>query len=139
MTGESAPKIVAGVDEAGRGPIAGPVVSAAAILSPIQVRILLSAGLNDSKKLSVRARENLFLLIRELRVVWRAGVCIQPALVSGHHTSARIPFYLIMGMDGPTYIRRANQPSLTGSVRCAVFLIQLGVRNIRTPRQIRHV
>lgn len=72
MTGESAPKIVAGVDEAGRGPIAGPVVSAAAILSPIQVKTLLSAGLNDSKKLSVRAREDLFLLIRELRVVWRA-------------------------------------------------------------------
>lgn len=72
MTGESAPRIVAGVDEVGRGPIAGPVVSAAAILSPIQVKTLLSAGLNDSKKLSVRAREELFLLIRELRVVWRA-------------------------------------------------------------------
>ena len=60
MTGESAPRIVAGVDEAGRGPIAGPVVSAAAILSPIQVKTLLSAGLNDSKKLSVHAREDLF-------------------------------------------------------------------------------
>lgn len=50
------PGLMAGVDEAGRGPLAGPVVAAAVILDdqhPI-------AGLNDSKKLSAKRREKLF-------------------------------------------------------------------------------
>ncbi len=49
---------VAGVDEAGRGPLAGPVVAAAVILGPIVI-----AGLGDSKQKSARQRERLFVLI----------------------------------------------------------------------------
>jgi ribonuclease HII len=52
--------LVAGVDEAGRGPLAGPVVAAAVILDPDQP----IAGLNDSKKLSERQRERLYDEIR---------------------------------------------------------------------------
>ncbi|MDR1133612.1 MAG: ribonuclease HII [Synergistaceae bacterium] len=63
---------VAGVDEAGRGPIAGPVVAAAAVLTPPQFRVLLSEGLNDSKKLSAPKRERLFARMGELGVVWAA-------------------------------------------------------------------
>lgn len=48
--------LVAGVDEAGRGPLAGPVVVAAVILDPKNI----PAGLNDSKKLSAARREVLF-------------------------------------------------------------------------------
>jgi ribonuclease HII len=48
--------IVAGVDEAGRGPLAGPVVVAAVILNPRRV----PAGLNDSKKLTPEVREALY-------------------------------------------------------------------------------
>lgn len=54
------PGLVAGVDEAGRGPLAGPVVAAAVILDdmhPIK-------GLNDSKKLTAKQREKLFDEIR---------------------------------------------------------------------------
>ncbi len=47
---------MAGVDEAGRGPLAGPVVAAAVILDPARP----IAGLNDSKKLSAKKRELLF-------------------------------------------------------------------------------
>jgi ribonuclease HII len=47
---------VAGTDEAGRGPLAGPVVAAAVILDPDNI----PAGLNDSKKLSLKQREALF-------------------------------------------------------------------------------
>lgn len=47
---------VAGLDEAGRGPWAGPVVAAAVILDPARI----PTGLNDSKKLSARARERIF-------------------------------------------------------------------------------
>ena len=52
---------IAGVDEAGRGPLAGPVVVAAVILDPQRP----IAGLNDSKKLSEARREALFEAIRE--------------------------------------------------------------------------
>ncbi|MBA4492239.1 ribonuclease HII [Paracoccus sp. S1E-3] len=51
---------VAGVDEAGRGPLAGPVTAAAVMLDPQR----LPAGLNDSKKLGVKQREKLAAEIR---------------------------------------------------------------------------
>ncbi len=54
------PGLVAGVDEAGRGPLAGPVVAAAVILDDLRP----IAGLNDSKKLSAARREKLFDEIR---------------------------------------------------------------------------
>ena len=54
-------KLVAGIDEAGRGPLAGPVVAAACILDPA-VPIL---GLDDSKKLTEKKREALFVEIQE--------------------------------------------------------------------------
>ena len=57
---------VAGVDEAGRGPLAGPVVAAAVILNPRR-RI---AGLADSKALSAQERERLAPIIRERALAW---------------------------------------------------------------------
>lgn len=54
------PGLMAGVDEAGRGPLAGPVVAAAVILDDLHP----IAGLNDSKKLSASRREALFDEIR---------------------------------------------------------------------------
>ena len=55
-----APGLMAGVDEAGRGPLAGPVVAAAVILDDLHP----IAGLNDSKKLTATRREKLFDEIR---------------------------------------------------------------------------
>ena len=52
-------RIVAGVDEAGRGPLAGPVVVSAVVLDPNNI----PAGLDDSKKLTEEQRESLFELI----------------------------------------------------------------------------
>ena len=57
---------VCGIDEAGRGPLAGPVFAAAVIL-PAEVEI---PGLNDSKKLTAKKREALFPLIQEKAVSW---------------------------------------------------------------------
>ena len=59
------PAPVAGIDEAGRGPWAGPVVAAAVVLD----RQNLPDGLNDSKQLSKRKRESLFELIRQSATV----------------------------------------------------------------------
>jgi len=61
-----APARVAGVDEAGRGPLAGPVYAAAVILDPARP----IAGLDDSKKLSAERRDQLAGLIRERARAW---------------------------------------------------------------------
>ena len=63
----NAPVHVAGVDEAGRGPLAGPVVCAAVILDPRR-EIL---GLNDSKALSASQRARLFPLIQQRCLAWQ--------------------------------------------------------------------
>ena len=60
---------VCGVDEAGRGPWAGPVSAAAVILDPKRV----PAGLDDSKKLSAKAREALEPQIKAKAVAWCVG------------------------------------------------------------------
>ncbi len=62
-------ELVAGVDEVGRGPLCGPVVTAAVILDP--ARPIL--GLNDSKKLSEARRDALFDEIREKALAWCIG------------------------------------------------------------------
>lgn len=58
--------LIAGVDEAGRGPLAGPVVAAAVILDPRHP----IKGLADSKKLSEKQREKLFHEIRQHALAW---------------------------------------------------------------------
>jgi len=58
--------LICGVDEAGRGPLAGPVSAAAVILDPANP----IPGLNDSKKLSEKQRDKLALLIRERALAW---------------------------------------------------------------------
>lgn len=62
-------QLLAGVDEVGRGPLAGDVVAAAVILDPAQP----IAGLRDSKKLSHRQRETLAVQIRERALAWSLG------------------------------------------------------------------
>ena len=65
--------MLAGVDEAGRGPLAGPVYAAAVILEPG----ITIAGLGDSKALSARRREALATEIREHALAW----CVAQASV----------------------------------------------------------
>ena len=62
--------LLAGADEAGRGPLAGPVVAACVIL-PRDCRIL---GINDSKKISEKKRENLYDEICACALAWAVGV-----------------------------------------------------------------
>lgn len=63
-------KYIAGVDEAGRGPLAGPVVAAAVIFKPeIEIN-----GVNDSKQLSAKERERLFDMINEKAISIGVGI-----------------------------------------------------------------
>lgn len=64
---------LAGIDEAGRGPLAGPVYAAAVILNPERP----VEGLDDSKKLSAERREELALFIQERALAW----CVASASV----------------------------------------------------------
>jgi len=61
--------LIAGIDEAGRGPLAGPVVAAAVILDPSRP----VAGLRDSKLLSARQRDRLAVEIRAVALAWSVG------------------------------------------------------------------
>ena len=70
-------KLVAGVDEAGRGPLAGPVVAAAVILP----EGMLIEGVNDSKKISEKRREKLYdeiIICEECYDKWIATLKISP-------------------------------------------------------------
>ncbi len=62
--------LTAGVDEAGRGPLAGPVVVSAVILDPSRP----VAGLDDSKRLSGQKRDALFPMIKEAALAWSIEV-----------------------------------------------------------------
>ena len=67
---EKGNRMICGVDEAGRGPLAGPVCAAAVILPP-NVEI---PGLNDSKKLTDKRRRELFPIIKEMAVAYGIGL-----------------------------------------------------------------
>lgn len=69
---------VCGIDEAGRGPLAGPVFAAAVILPP-ETEI---SGLNDSKKLSAKKREELFPLIQEKAIAWSVAFATEQEIDS---------------------------------------------------------
>jgi ribonuclease HII len=62
-------KLICGTDEAGRGPLAGPVVAGAVILDPDHV----IEGLNDSKQLSAKTRERRAGEIRQYALAWGIG------------------------------------------------------------------
>lgn len=118
-------RLIAGTDEAGRGPLAGPVVAAACILPPD----FLPQDLDDSKKLSEKKREGLAEIIKEHAVSWSVayseveeiealnilnasllamnraieGLSVKPdfAIIDGNQTkSIRIPCRAVVGGDG---------------------------------------
>ncbi|WP_421384561.1 ribonuclease HII [Bacillus salacetis] len=62
--------LIAGIDEVGRGPLAGPVVAAAVVL-PSDFHLL---GINDSKKLSEKQREDFYDYITQEAIAWGTGI-----------------------------------------------------------------
>jgi len=66
-------KYIAGIDEAGRGPLAGPVVVGVAIMNPDS----MIEGVNDSKKISETKREKLYEKITEEAIDWSVGIVDQ--------------------------------------------------------------
>ncbi|MEM7215588.1 MAG: ribonuclease HII [Pseudomonadota bacterium] len=119
-------KAVAGVDEAGRGPLAGPVVAAAVILDPDNI----PNGLNDSKKLTEISRETLFQNILETSYVSWASlpasvidkINIREASLSAMTTSVQqLPIKadaaIIDGRDVPSDLLEIGRAYVKGDAR----------------------
>ncbi|MBL4719740.1 MAG: ribonuclease HII [Alphaproteobacteria bacterium] len=73
---------VAGIDEAGRGPWAGPVVASAVVLNRPDLLEALRDGLDDSKKLSAKKREALFILLKEQEVAGQIDIGVGQSSVA---------------------------------------------------------
>ena len=121
---------IAGVDEVGRGPLAGDVVAAAVILDPARP----ISGLRDSKKLSAARREQLAAQIREQALAWsvaRATVAeidelniLQASLLAMHRAVLALqpqPVYVLV--DGNRLPRwdYASEPVVKGDDRVAAI------------------
>lgn len=71
-------RLICGIDEVGRGPLAGPVVAGAVILPPDTELVI--PGVDDSKKLSEKRRAELVVEIKEKAIAWAVGV-VEPAVI----------------------------------------------------------
>ncbi len=73
---------VAGIDEAGRGPLAGPVVAAAVVLQSAKLPRALREGIDDSKKLTRERREEMLAALRAMEAAGRACIGVGIASVA---------------------------------------------------------
>ena len=90
--------LICGVDEAGRGPLAGPVYAAAVILGPD----FDTEGLRDSKKLSESKRYSLAVHIKKNALAWSVGICSASEIdeINIHQATLLAMKRAIEGLDG---------------------------------------
>ncbi len=95
--------LICGVDEAGRGPLAGPVYAAAVILGPD----FDSEGLRDSKKLSESRRYTLAAHIKKNALAWSLGICSASEIdeLNIHQATLLAMRRAIEGLNGYTSIK----------------------------------
>lgn len=93
-------RLIAGVDEVGRGALAGPVVAAAVILNPFDV----PEGINDSKKLTRLQRERLEKEIKARAIAFSIGRVehFEIDQINIHHASLLAMYRAIKGLNPPT-------------------------------------
>ncbi|HHW4678827.1 MAG TPA: ribonuclease HII [Xylella sp.] len=101
--------LVAGVDEAGRGPLAGPVVVAAVVFNPSQARI---NGLNDSKQLSPACRERLYAHIVERALAYKV-VMIDSTQIDAINIYQATMLGMRLAIEGVTHV--ANFARIDGN------------------------
>ncbi|MBF8267397.1 MAG: rnhB [Dehalococcoidia bacterium] len=88
---------IAGIDEVGRGPLAGPLVAAALVLPP-HYHLPWLASVRDSKQLTPRQRENLFSHIQEAGLAWGTG-SVSPAEVDSRGIVAATKKAMLMAVE----------------------------------------
>ena len=77
-------KYIAGIDESGRGPLAGPVVAGIVVLEEKTLKNLLGLGIKDSKKLSPKKRRQLLKIIKKEAVEWGIGEVSEKVIEIGY-------------------------------------------------------
>lgn len=111
---------ICGIDEAGRGPLAGPVVAAAVIL-PRKGR---PRGLDDSKQLTAEAREELALKIREVGIVAVGVASVEEIdalnILRASHLAMRRAFDALPEMPVAAIVDGNMSPDLPCPVECVV-------------------
>ena len=120
--------IVAGLDEVGRGPIAGPVLAAAVVFPPGQEHI---EGLRDSKLLSAKERERLAEEIRRAAVAWSLGGASvreidrlnirRATALAMRRALARLPHrpdYVLLDGTALPELERDHEPIVDGDALC---------------------
>ena len=120
--------LIAGIDEAGRGPLAGPVVAAAVILP----ENCMLEGLNDSKKLTASQRERLFPLIHQTALSIGIGVvahriideinileATKKAMLKAVSSLSRMPDFLLIDGTTPLNTPIKQATLVKGDSRCA--------------------
>lgn len=117
---------IAGVDEVGRGPLAGPVLAAAVILDPSQI----PEGLNDSKKLTMRKREALFACIMDIATVGIGEASVEEidrhnirratllAMARAVNALAEKPAFAIVDGNDPPLLACPCETIVRGDERC---------------------
>lgn len=126
---------VAGIDEAGRGPLAGPVVAAAVVLDPARV----PEGIDDSKRLGAATREALATAIRDAALHWHVAVVsaadvdrinilqatLQAMALAAEGITARLAEVRVDGNRAPRLTGRHRDTPVTtwvgGDGRCAAI------------------
>ena len=95
--------LICGIDEAGRGPLAGPVYAAAVILGPD----FDTEGLRDSKKLSETKRYSLAAHIKKNALAWSVGICSASEIdeINVHQATLLAMKRAIEGLNGYTSIK----------------------------------
>ncbi|MEY4843276.1 MAG: hypothetical protein RL195_706 [Pseudomonadota bacterium] len=95
--------LICGIDEAGRGPLAGPVYAAAVILGPD----FDTEGLRDSKKLSETKRYSLAAHIKKNALAWSVGICSASEIdeINIHQATLLAMKRAIEGLSGYTSIK----------------------------------
>ena len=95
--------LICGIDEAGRGPLAGPVYAAAVILGPD----FDTEGLRDSKKLSETKRYSLAAHIKKNALAWSVGICSASEIdeINIHQATLLAMKRAIEGLNGYTSIK----------------------------------
>ncbi len=136
---------LAGVDEVGRGPLAGDVVAAAVILDPARP----IAGLRDSKKLSARRREELAGLIMERALAWsvaRATVAeidqlniLQASLLAMHRAVRALepqPVYVLVDGNRLPRWEYAAEPVVKGDDRVPAIAAASILAKVQRDREL---
>ena len=140
-------KTIAGVDEVGRGPLAGPVVAASVILDPSNIPV----GLNDSKKLTEAKREQLFGKIVKTAIV--SISCIPEKVIdrinirqaslmamrnSCHRLSMIPEMLLVDGRDCPATLKCPSQSFIKGDGRSMSIAAASIVAKVIRDRQMKY-